>query len=311
MFPQGTIYAGYEIIDGQGKNGSYGLVYKALHNRTKEQIALKFSMFPGDPLLYKRFKNENTILHKLKPHPNIVTPASHVTHDGNNAFYSMEFLELDLDIVIANLKTGDVPEKLELFKQICKGLAHSHSKGIFHRDLNPENVRFSKDVTTVAKLTDFGLGKIEAGYFKSTNALKAWGQGVKPPEVAFFISDNPTSEQYAKGDIFALGILLCLMFSAESSIINYIGEMRMGLGAQIQKAAVSYPDEYILRTESTRNNDYEDWLKNANIQSKLEILLPNVDMGKKLSTIVQKMCNIDYRRRYSSVNDVISAIEGL
>lgn len=311
MFPQGTIYAGFEIVDGQGKGGSYGLVYKALHNRTKKEIALKFSGYPNDPLLYKRFKNENTILHKLKPHPNIVLPESHVMHDGSNAFYAMEFLELDLDVVIARLKTSDVVEKLSLLKQICLGLAHSHSKNIFHRDLNPNNVRFSQDPSTVAKLTDFGLGKIKADDFKSDVALKTWGLGVMPPEVAFIFSDGPSDEQYARGDIFALGILLCLMFSADSSIKNYIGEMRIGIQTNLQKVGVTYPDLYMHLPESVRKDNYENWLKSANIQSKLEILLPDVEMGKKLSAIAQKMCEIDYRRRYSSVNDVISDIEGL
>lgn len=33
-----------------------------------------------------------------------------------------------------------IPERLELFTQVCEGVQHAHQKAIIHRDLKPSNI---------------------------------------------------------------------------------------------------------------------------------------------------------------------------
>jgi serine/threonine protein kinase len=47
---------------------------------------------------------------------------------------------------------------LEIFHQLCSGLAHVHEKNIIHRDLKPANIFASSD-GKVVKIGDFGLSK--------------------------------------------------------------------------------------------------------------------------------------------------------
>ncbi len=51
-------------------------------------------------------------------------------------------------------------ERLELFRQVCEGVQHSHQKAIIHRDLKPSNVLVTlQDGKPVPKIIDFGIAK--------------------------------------------------------------------------------------------------------------------------------------------------------
>ena len=46
----------------------------------------------------------------------------------------------------------------ELIKQVCSGMAHYNSKGIMHKDIKPENIRYSSEDDTFI-IVDFGFAK--------------------------------------------------------------------------------------------------------------------------------------------------------
>jgi serine/threonine protein kinase len=48
---------------------------------------------------------------------------------------------------------------LQIFQQVCAGLAHVHEKGIVHRDLKPANIFASQDGAAF-RIGDFGLSKL-------------------------------------------------------------------------------------------------------------------------------------------------------
>src|SRR5439155_8571355 len=53
-----------------------------------------------------------------------------------------------------------VPERLNLFMQVCQAIQHAHQKGIIHRDLKPSNILVAPyDGKPVPKVIDFGLAK--------------------------------------------------------------------------------------------------------------------------------------------------------
>ena len=54
----------------------------------------------------------------------------------------------------------ELEEAVNIFSQLCDGLAKAHAANIIHRDIKPANVLISED--GVPKLTDFGLAKDDA-----------------------------------------------------------------------------------------------------------------------------------------------------
>jgi serine/threonine protein kinase len=310
MFPKGSTYRDYKLLS-DAHAGSYGQVYEAMHTKTKKQVAIKFTTFPHDPKLYLRFKQENTVLHKLKPHENLVTPYSNVVHDGTYAHYTMEYIEINLEDLLAQLPTSDTAARIELFKQICAGLQHAHSLGIFHRDLHPQNIRIDQTSSNKAKLSDFGLGKFLEGNFKSSKGLEIWGYFVKPPEVQLVISDDPTDALFNQGDIYALGLIFAFMFIP--GLIPYVLSIRASIDSYLQGIGTGLFDDYVKLDEQERLNHYRKWLGtlNPNIMSQLDISLVDVALAKKLTEIVKKMCSFDIDQRYPDVASVVKDVEGL
>ena len=50
-----------------------------------------------------------------------------------------------------------IPDRLQLFMQICSAVQHAHQKGIIHRDLKPTNILVENhDGKPVPKVIDFG-----------------------------------------------------------------------------------------------------------------------------------------------------------
>ena len=127
----------YKIIKLLGE-GTYGAVYLAENNFTKEQVAMKkISKNSEDLLSDVEIMNEVEILKSLD-HPNDVI--------------NDEFSETEIAVI---------------FKQILSGLAYLHSHNIVHRDLKLENILISdteisnkQEKLFDIKIIDFGTAKI-------------------------------------------------------------------------------------------------------------------------------------------------------
>src|SRR5690606_41089673 len=53
-----------------------------------------------------------------------------------------------------------IPERLDLFTQVCRAVQHAHTKGVIHRDLKPSNVLVSEqDGWPHCKVIDFEIGR--------------------------------------------------------------------------------------------------------------------------------------------------------
>lgn len=145
--------------------GYQSKVYKALHTRKKELIALKiffhFETF-GESFL-ARFNREVKLLQQLH-HPFIIDLQESGTFHKNNAEDRVHFIALEY-FQGTNLKTyieqyGPMPWSivLSLMIQVSQALFYMHSQGIIHRDLKPSNMLYDP-VNQRMKIIDLGLGK--------------------------------------------------------------------------------------------------------------------------------------------------------
>src|SRR5208282_503329 len=75
-------------------------------------------------------------------------------------FFVMEYVKGVRSTEYCDATRMSIPERLQLFVQVCQAVQHAHQKGIIHRDLKPSNILVAPyDDKPVPKVIDFGLAK--------------------------------------------------------------------------------------------------------------------------------------------------------
>jgi hypothetical protein len=121
-------------------------------------------------------------------------------------------------------RTGRIPldQCLDIFIQICDGLAHAHEKGVLHRDLKPGNVillaeRYG-DVTL--KILDFGIAKLVDNSVSNTQQLTRTGDVFGSP--LYMSPEQGLGKSLtASSDLYSLG---CLIFESLTGSPPFLGK---------------------------------------------------------------------------------------
>jgi tetratricopeptide (TPR) repeat protein len=114
-----------------------------------------------------------------------------------------------------------IPERLQLFMQVCGAVQHAHQKGIIHRDLKPSNILVeSHDGKPVPKIIDFGLAKATSGLQLTEHTLfTAFGSVMGTPlYMAPEQASGSALDVDTRADIYALGIILYELLTGTTPI---------------------------------------------------------------------------------------------
>ena len=107
----------------------------------------------------KKVKSEFSIAKSLR-HPNIVESVRLCTHAGRWNVV-MEYCPHGEVYTLVQKKYMELEDKLCLWKQLLRGVAHLHNHGIAHRDIKLENLLMSENGHL--KITDFGVSEVFSG----------------------------------------------------------------------------------------------------------------------------------------------------
>jgi len=138
--------------------GAYGVVFKAIDKKTKEQVALKklFGAFQDEVDSQRTFR-EVMLLQELNGHDNIIRLLNVIKAENDLDLYLVfDYMEADLFNVIRANILQDIHKKFIIY-QILKAIKFIHSADIIHRDLKPSNIFINSDCHI--KLGDFGLAR--------------------------------------------------------------------------------------------------------------------------------------------------------
>ncbi len=113
----------------------------------------------GAAAFLERFAQERRILAGFN-HPGIARLLDGGQDADERPWLVMEFIEGEpLDRHCDRRRLG-VPQRMDLFLQVARAVAHAHRHLVVHRDLKPSNILV--DAEGQAKLLDFGIAKILA-----------------------------------------------------------------------------------------------------------------------------------------------------
>lgn len=141
--------------------GGMGVVYLAERESegVRKKVAIKLVQQGRDSKFIRdRFRQERQILARLE-HPNIARFIDSGITPDDLPFYVMEFVE-DGETISDYCRKHNLslPQRLQLFIQICSAVHYAHRNLVVHRDLKPGNILVDKE--GAIKLLDFGIAKV-------------------------------------------------------------------------------------------------------------------------------------------------------
>lgn len=211
----------YKITSVLGEGG-WGVVYGAVHELMKKEVAIKVlhAHYIKDETNRARFQREAQAISRLD-HPNIIS-----VHDFGMSKEGYHYLVMDLvkgtslAAILDEEGFLEVERALALFLQIASALAHAHEQGIIHRDLKPGNIMIvAQPAGEHVKILDFGVAKVLPQEGDHVQQLSRTGE-------IFGTSLYLSPEQCLakpldhRSDIYALG---CLMYETLTGLPPHIG----------------------------------------------------------------------------------------
>ncbi len=198
----------YRVLKVLGQGGM-GVVFLGEDVRLGRAVALK-AMLPEmarKPAARERFLREARAAASLE-HDHIV-PIYQVDEDRGVPYIAMPLLKgLSLEDWLRRQEGPGaagvtLPQILKLGREIARGLAAAHARGLVHRDIKPANIWLDATAGGRVKILDFGLARGTAGEQNLTQS----GAIVGTP--AYMAAEQARGEKTdSRADLFSLGVVL-------------------------------------------------------------------------------------------------------
>jgi predicted Ser/Thr protein kinase len=201
----------YKILKIIGRGGM-ATIYKAKDSSSGQIVALKIMdvSFLKDMDLVNKFLKEGKAIYEInQAFPAVpVVKALRYGRENNRThgrpFIAMELLRgQNLLELIREKKNFSMEFVLNVIEQVAEALKAAHAKGIYHRDITPDNVIVTRydSYNPVIRLIDFGIARHE---YTATGTLDGSISG-KPP---YMSPEQCRGEKVdRRSDIYSLGII--------------------------------------------------------------------------------------------------------
>ncbi len=281
--PAGHVLAGRYRIEGKLGTGGIGVVYRAVQLPLARPVAVKVLHEDLTALaeLRARFEREARVLSALT-HPHVVSISDYGI-DEDRPFLVMEVLEGHTLEEVVREDPIEPDRALAIARQILRGLAFAHSKGIAHRDLKPANVFLSRmpDGSEHVKLLDFGLARMVQPDGEADDQPTLTTRGVVFGTPAYMSPEQASgSEVDERSDVYSAGVLLFELLAGRRP---FLGDTR----AELLRAHLMAP---VPRLASVR---------------------PELRVSPDLADVIDVAMAKEPSERYPDARDMLAAIDAI
>jgi serine/threonine protein kinase len=180
-------------------HGMYGDVFEAYDEEREIRAAVKlFAKAPRGATAFARLRRDALAAGALG-HPNIATVIGVGEHEGVPWVATELVTGVSLKQVVRSHAFWPIERVLDVWRQLCEGLAHAHREGLLHLDLKPSDIRVNADGDV--KVVDFGAWHVKTLERRRPRTSDE-GLHYRPPEVA--AGERPDG----RADIFAVGAIV-------------------------------------------------------------------------------------------------------
>ncbi|HSD87043.1 MAG TPA: serine/threonine-protein kinase [Kofleriaceae bacterium] len=262
--------------------GGMATVYLAEHVLIHRRVAVKVlhPELATDGAVVERFMNEARAAGTLG-HPNIIESTDMGFAGAGVPYIVFEYLEgTSLFDEVYRLGGLRPTRALKIARQIAGALAAAHSAGIVHCDLKSDNVFLTDkdDVMDHVKVLDFGISRFQSFGRDQPRDGEPSGVVLGTPEFMAPEQLNAPDSVDARADIYALGVVLYEMLERRTPFVRDPKDPQALL-----RAIVADPPPAFSRAD-----------------------LP----AALTEMIIEKLLAKEPAKRYSSMKDVESALEG-
>jgi serine/threonine protein kinase len=322
------------LIEKELGRGGIGVVYLArdeqlVGKQVVVKLMLNLSLESNHAEWFrKKFELEKEALARIN-HPGIVDVLDAGDFEGR-PFIVMEYVN---GVTLRSVLRGgmmDLTRVAKIVRQIGGALSAAHDKGVFHRDLKPDNVMLQDlgEGDEQVKLIDFGIATVKDSQL-ATNQEHTKVAGTLPYMAPEQLQGNPS----ALSDVFALGVIAYEMltgtvpFRAEHAVPLYRmqqdgvrlkpSELRAGLplaSDQVVLKALAFD----ARRRYQRARDFGDELVHVlaakessrlNLHSTETVETTEVERENEVTTVAGLRVMILYKRDAQPDEQLVKLIE--
>ncbi|MBL8760387.1 MAG: serine/threonine protein kinase, partial [Phycisphaerae bacterium] len=199
----------YKLLQRLGEGG-FGSVFMAEQEQpVRRQVALKVIKLGMDTRqVVARFEQERQAL-AIMDHPGIARVLDAGATETGRPYFVMELVKGEPIVEYCDTQNLSIPERLELFAQVCAAVQHAHTKGIIHRDLKPSNILVStQDGKPAAKIIDFGIAKATAAKLTDKTLFTEHRQLIGTPDYMSPEQAEGSLDIDTRTDVYSLGVIL-------------------------------------------------------------------------------------------------------
>jgi hypothetical protein len=200
--PRPTHIGRYRIVAELG-SGTFGAVYRCFDEELKRDVAIKLPHFSqgAAPGMVEEFLHEARVAARLR-NPGIVAILDANRTDDGRAYIVYEYIAgqtLQARILFLDFTRE---QAVGWIAEVADALHDAHKNGLVHRDIKPANILI--DESGSAKLTDFGLAKMDDQFFMDDAGRVLGTVAYMNPEQASGLAHWASPQS----DIYSLGVVL-------------------------------------------------------------------------------------------------------
>jgi serine/threonine protein kinase len=202
---------GCKILSKLGEGGAAN-VYLGIQENLNRKVAIK--------VLHPHLLKNKDVAARFKKGAKTAANLSHssivqiydIGKDGDYHHIIMEYLEESLKDRLERSPERKMPPEsaLSIVEKMMQALDYAHLRGVYHRDLKPDNIMFKHDNTPV--LVDFGIARVfdSADHKTQSDIIMIMG-------TVYYMSPEQCRSKQVDGrsDIYSLGVILYEMLTGE------------------------------------------------------------------------------------------------